>query len=362
MNLYETITELTSDNNVSDLHIKSSLKTRIRISGDIVISDIKPSEIDITNFMHFVDQRTKERDLHEIIYDIEEKSKGELSGYDFACFVNDVRFRGNLSHSDGRKLYLVLRKLNSTIPALDSLNLPPIYKNLISKSNGLCLITGATGSGKSTTLASTLDFIIHNYDKHILTIEDPVEYVLKEGKSSVTQKEVGFDVPSFGAGMRASLRQDPDIVMLGEIRDVVTMKTAMSLSETGHLVFGTLHTNGAVSTVDRCVSFFDPSEKELARHTLGNVLNFVMSQSLAKRKDGMGRVLAYELMVKTTGIKQSIVDAKNNHIYGAMETGSQDGQVLMHKVLHKYFLDGVITKEEALAAANNYDKMKEILK
>jgi len=363
MNLLEAVSHIVEKPNLSDIHIKSDMKIRSRVNGDMIIENLPvPSNKDITTFLHTIDRRLDGKDLHSKLDEIDSMSGGTQCGYNFSCFINDVRYRGNLSLSNGRKLSLVLRMLNSKIPELDSLQLPAIFKTLISKSNGLCLITGATGSGKSTTLASALDYINHKYDKHILAIEDPTEYVLKEDKCLISQKEVGFDVPSFGAAMRDSLRQDPDIVMLGEIRDAVTMRTAMSMAETGHLVFGTLHTNGAVSTVERCVSFFDPAEKELARHTLGSVLNFVMSQSLAKRADGSGRIMAYELMIKTNAIKQNVVDNKPNLITNAMETGGSDGHVLMHNVLNKYVREGTITREEALASANNYEKMKEILK
>lgn len=362
--LYEIISDLADkDKGFSDIHIKSGFPSRSRINGDILKLDFKsPSDSDITGLMYTIDDRMKEKNLHTELDTIETKSAGKTCGYNFSCSINSIRYRGNLSHSNGRKLYLVLRRLSDKIPQLEALGLPTIYKQLITKSNGLCLITGATGSGKSTTLASTLDYIIQNYDKHIETIEDPVEYVLKESRSMVSQKEVGTDVPSFEAAMRDALRQDPDIVMLGEIRDAITMRTAMSMAETGHLVFGTLHTNGAVSTVERCVSFFEAAEKDLARNTLGTVLNFVLSQSLAKRKDGTGRIMAYELMVKTTGIKQNIMDNKTNLISASMETGSTDGQVMMSSILIDYINRGLITKEEALSATNNYDKLKEKLR
>lgn len=349
---------------LSDIHLNEGENIKARINGDVLTinSDCNTRYEAFSKLLSALDMRFAGNDPREMLDERGESTSGERDGIDFAAFINKVRMRCNLSLSNGRKLYLVMRRLNSVIPELDSLGLPAIYKDLILRGGGgLCLVTGATGSGKSTTLASSLNYINKTLPLHILSLEDPVEYVIKGDKCLVNQKEVGGDVAAYIGGMRSSLRQDPDIVMIGEIRDLTTMRAAMTLAQTGHTVFGTMHTNGAISTIERCISFYPTEEKDLARFELSGVLNLVLSQVLVKRKDGDGRVMAYEFMIKTSGIRQNIEKGQPHLIKNAMETGSTEGHVLMHQILAKYVKQGVITPQEALSATNDYDRLKKEL-
>jgi len=359
--MIEAIGKLLEDKFLSDVHIKSGSEVWKRASGDMTrLEELQANDENILDLLTAINAKFKGVDLHAHLKSI---ATAEKEGDDFSGELSGQRLRGNLSLTDNEKLMVVLRKLSTDIPSLDDLGLPDNYKILIGRANGLCLVTGATGSGKSTTLASTLQYKADTEPGHILTIEDPVEYVLKTKMSLVNQKQVGRDTITFGAGMRSSLRQDPDVVMFGEIRDYETMKTAMDMAETGHLVFGTLHTNGAVSTIERCMSFFPPEEKELARNALANTLVFVISQVLVRKmQEGGGRVMAYEMLINTMSTRQNIAEGKLNQIISTMETGSTEGQVLLHKMLAKYVKEGVVSREDALRAANNPERLKKELK
>jgi twitching motility protein PilT len=244
--------------------------------------------------------------------------------------------------------------------SLEELGLPPSVVNLATESRGLVLVTGVTGSGKSTTLAAIVDLINRTRKEHILTIEDPIEFVHADQMAVVTQREIGFDTPSYASGLRSALRQDPDIILIGEMRDPETIETALTAAETGHLVFSTLHTLNATETINRIVGAFPPHQQEQIRHQIASVLRASISQRLMPRADGTGRVLAAEVLIATAYIRDCIIDPdKTSLIHDAIVAGvSQYGMQTFDQHITRHVLDGVVTVEEALRAVTNVEEFK----
>jgi twitching motility protein PilT len=267
---------------------------------------------------------------------------------DLALKIGNRRFRGNLYWSNGKRLGLVMRQFPEAPPGLATLGLPAAFSELIKNSRGLVLVTGATGSGKSTTLAAALEYINSHTQGHIITIEDPVEYLIRSKKCTVDQRQVGRDVASFEAGLRSAMRQDPDVLLVGELRDPETVKTALDAANTGHLVLGTLHTNSALQAIDRLNSFFPPERQAWVQATLSQALLGVLSQVLVPRRDGKGQVLATELMVNTPDVRQLVREGRTHQIFNAMDTGSSKGQLLLNRNLADLVKTKVITEEEAI--------------
>ncbi len=274
-------------------------------------------------------------------------------GDGFAVSFGDWRLRVDVVYANGRRLSVVMRKLNRCLPVAEDIGLPKALIQQIERPTGLVLITGATGSGKSTTLAVLLEWLNQRRQGHIITIEDPVEYPLASGGCKVTSREIGLerDASSFDAALRSAMREDPDIIMIGEIRDAETMRSAFSAAETGHLVLSTLHTNSAIKTIDRVLSFFSADEKDWARNIFASVLNCVMSQVLVKRADGLGRVLAYELMINSSAIASIIRENKLQTLMNAIGQSGDSGQVLMNVRLAEWVRTGQVLAEDALAVA-----------
>ncbi len=272
----------------------------------------------------------------------------ERQDYDFSIEVAGQRFRGHLFLAEGRKLSAVLRVLRGEVPALESLALPPYVFEIADRAKGLFLVTGPTGSGKSTTMAALVDKINRQRQAHIITIEDPVEYVFENKSSLITQREVEKDTKDFSVALRSALREDPDVIMIGELRDKITVETALQAAETGHLVIGTLHTVNARQSIERVISFFDGSEKERISSVLASVLLGILSQVLIEKADEVGRVLATELMVNSPGIRQCILERNVHLIFNEMEVGSQQGQLLLNQELARLVREGVISEENAL--------------
>jgi twitching motility protein PilT len=239
------------------------------------------------------------------------------------------------------------------IPRIQDLNLPPVAESFITKTKGLFLATGATGSGKSTTLACLLDIINERYNYHILTIEDPIEYLHKHKKSLVTQREIGHDAKSFSQALRSALREDPDVIMVGEMRDPETIQIALTAAETGHLVFSTLHTVGAAKSIDRIIDVFPPSSHGQVRTQLATVLEGVISQQLIPRKDGSGMVLASEVMVSNSAIKNLIREGKHYQINSIIQTGQNQGMRLLEMDMARLVSKGMIEESEALFLAQD---------
>lgn len=327
-------------NNASDLHLSSGLPPMIRVHGDVRRINLPPLE---------------HKDVHGMIYDImndgQRKAYEEKLEVDFSFAIPGLaRFRVNAFNQD-RGAAAVLRTIPSKILSLEQLNAPKIFADLSLKPRGLVLVTGPTGSGKSTTLAAMVNHVNENEYAHILTIEDPIEFVHDSKKCLINQREVGPHTHSFSAALRSALREDPDVVLVGELRDLETIRLALSAAETGHLVFGTLHTSSAAKTIDRIVDVFPGDEKEMVRAMLSESLQAVISQTLLKTKDGSGRVAAHEIMIGTPAIRNLIREAKIAQMYSAIQTGANMGMQTLDSNLTDLVKRNVISTAAARSAA-----------
>ncbi|RTZ59072.1 MAG: type IV pili twitching motility protein PilT [Gammaproteobacteria bacterium] len=335
------ITEILEDavkQGASDIHITVGTKPRVRIDGKIQ---------ELTRFPMITPDMSKKL-IFEIMKERYRKELEERGQVDFSFGVPGVgRFRVNAFYQRGT-VAAVFRTLPARIPHYKELGLPERIIDLCHKSMGLVLVTGPTGSGKSTTLAAMIDYILENFPHHVLTIEDPIEYLFKHKKGIINQREVGTDAPDFSQALRAALREDPDVIMVGEMRDTETIETALRAAETGHLVFGTLHTNTAVSTINRIVDVFPPEKQEQIRIQLSFTLAGVISQRLVP-KIGGGRILAYELLIPNKAIRNLIRENKLQQVYSLMQSGqSQTGMQTMNQSLAKLYTEGLITLESAV--------------
>lgn len=350
---------------ISDLHLTVGEPIWLRENGDLVKLPVEdPAGNPVEGEELILDDDIIQEVLLQLNTEIGQKARSLLAakelensgaekrtGLDFAATFKDIRVRVNVSLANGSKLSIVLRKLNEVIPTFETLGLPLEIMTQALRPSGLILVTGPTGSGKSTTLATILNQINLTEPKHIVTIEDPVEYPLLSAKSKITRKEIGIDGPNFPSILRASMRQDPDIMMVGEIRDIETVRMAFSAAETGHLVFATLHTNSAVKTIDRITSFFPGDEKDWASNVLSTVLNCIVSQALIPKVGGDGRALAYEILLNGPDVADSIKTQKVINIEQTMDTGRQKGHVLMRHRLAELVKNNVISIENGLRAA-----------
>ena len=283
----------------------------------------------------------------------------EVGGTDFGFAFEDIaRFRVSVFKQRGH-VGMVLRIIPRRIATMEELGLPDSLKTVINQPRGMILVTGPTGSGKSTSLAAMIDFLNTSHDHHIITIEDPIEFYHDHKKSIVNQREVGVDVPTFAEALRRALRQDPDIILVGEMRDLETIGAAVSAAETGHLVFGTLHTTGAVRTIDRLVDAFPTNQQEQIRTQLAGNLKAVISQALCKKKGGQGRVAAFEIMISTPAIANLIRENKSYRITSAIQTGHKYGMNLMDEHLMMLYRKGIISYSEAAGKAVNAEEFAE---
>ncbi|MGE5651739.1 type IV pilus twitching motility protein PilT [Noviherbaspirillum sp. UKPF54] len=327
-------------NNASDLHLSSGLPPMIRVHGDVRRINLPPLE---------------HRDVHGMIYDImndgQRKAYEEMLECDFSFAIPGLaRFRVNAFNQD-RGAAAVLRTIPSKVLTLEQLNAPKIFADLALKPRGLVLVTGPTGSGKSTTLAAMINHLNETEYAHILTVEDPIEFVHESKKCLINQREVGPHTMSFNNALRSALREDPDAILVGELRDLETIRLALTAAETGHLVFGTLHTSSAAKTIDRIVDVFPAEEKEMVRAMLSESLQAVISQTLLKTKDGSGRVAAHEIMLGTPAIRNLIREAKIAQMYSAIQTGSNVGMQTLDQNLTDLVRRNVISAATARAAA-----------
>jgi twitching motility protein PilT len=263
-----------------------------------------------------------------------------------------LRHRVNVFHQQ-RRLAAVIRLLNDTIPTFEQLNLPEPLRGLADEPRGLILVTGPTGSGKSTSLAAMIDYINTNKACHVLTVEDPVEYVYKQKKALIHQRNVGEDVDSFSAALRSAMREDPDVILVGEMRDFETISAAITAAETGHLVLSTLHTTGAAMTVDRIIDVFPPHSQQQIRTQLAAVIKGVVTQALLPKATGTGRVAAFEIMIGTDAISTLIREGKGHQINSVIQTSQRQGMVLLDDYLMNLVKSGIVTKEAALEKAAN---------
>jgi twitching motility protein PilT len=331
--VYSYLDELPKEYRISDFHMRSGSPLAIRVNGEIQIMQDCPITHEMLDgvFQHELDQ-----ELYDDFVDTKD--------IDFAVTVNGARFRANGYHTlNGWGL--ICRTIVTEVPNIDQLGLPAAVHNVLVEKKGLVLVTGPTGSGKSTSLASMINKINRERAEHIITIEDPVEFVHSEIKSIISQREVGRDTMSFASALKGALREDPDILLLGEMRDYETISLALTAAETGHLVFGTLHTSGAAETINRIIDAFPAEEQPQARSMVASSLQLVMTQQLMKRKSG-GRIGAFEVMVCVPAIKNLIREDKIPQIATVMQTGAQYGMMTMEKYVDELEKQGLIVIED----------------
>lgn len=293
--------------------------------------------------------------IYDIMTDTQRKQYEESLECDFSFEIaNLARFRVN-AFNHNRGAGAVFRNIPSQIMSLEELNSPAIFKEIADQPRGLCLLTGPTGSGKSTTLAAMIDYINNKAYAHILTVEDPIEFVHTPKKCLINQREVGPHTHSFNNALRSALREDPDVILVGELRDLETIRLALTAAETGHLVFATLHTSSAAKTIDRIIDVFPAAEKEMVRSMLSESLRAVISQTLCKTKDESGRVAAHEIMLATPAIRNLIREAKVPQMYSAIQTGQNVGMQTLDQCLQDLVKRNLISVVEAKAKAANKD-------
>ena len=343
------ITELLAfavKNKASDLHLSAGLPPMIRVHGDVRRINLPPME---------------HKDVHAMAYDImndgQRKQYEETWECDFSFAVpNLARFRVN-AFNQNRGAAAVFRTIPTKVLSLEELNCPKIFKDISDAPRGIVLVTGPTGSGKSTTLAAMVDYVNENKYGHILTVEDPIEFVHESKRCLINQREVHRDTMSFTNALRAALREDPDVVLVGEMRDLETIRLALTAAETGHLVFGTLHTSSAPKTIDRIVDVFPAAEKDMVRSMLSESLRAVISQTLLKTKDGQGRIAAHEIMLGTPAIRNLIRENKIAQMYSSIQTSQTLGMQTLDQCLADLVRRNVVSAAEARIRAQNKDSI-----
>jgi twitching motility protein PilT len=328
-------------NGASDLHLSAGLPPMIRVDGDIRRINVPPLD---------------HKEVHALLYDImndrQRRDYEEFFETDFSFELPGIaRFRVNAFNQD-RGAAGVFRTIPSKVLTLEDLGCPPFFQEVTRHPRGLILVTGPTGSGKSTTLAAMIDYINNNDYSHILTIEDPIEFVHQSKKCLINQREVHRDTLGFNEALRSALREDPDVVLVGEMRDLETIRLALTAAETGHLVFGTLHTSSAAKTIDRIIDVFPAAEKDMIRSMLSESLQAVIAQTLLKKISG-GRTAAWEIMVGTAAIRNLIREDKVAQMYSAIQTGRKDGMQTLDQHLQELVEKGLISRQAARSRAVN---------
>ncbi len=341
----------TVDQGASDLHIAAGTPPQIRLRGSLVP----------LNFPALAPSDTQGL-CYSVITDLQKKKFEETHELDFSFSQKGVsRFRGNLYYDRGA-VAGAFRVIPHEIPSIDLLGLPPMIREIIKSPRGLVLVTGPTGSGKTTTLASMIDEINQTRHEHIITIEDPIEYVFPHKGCLVNQREIGQDSSSFSEALRHILREDPDVVLVGEIRDMETMEAALTIAETGHLTFGTLHTNSAVQTISRVIDIFPPNQQPEVRSSLSLSLVAVLSQTLIPRIDTAGRVLAAELMIPNAAIRNLIRENKIHQIYSQLQLGQEKfGMQTLNQALASLVNKKIISEEDAYNRSSDIEELKQAI-
>ncbi|MGB9735972.1 MAG: type IV pilus twitching motility protein PilT [bacterium] len=343
--------KLLKDKNGSDLHLAVGSPPIMRIHGELERLQVR---------------ELTQSDMESLLFEIMDNEKKEIflknKEYDFAYEVSNVaRFRVNAFYQR-KGLAAVLRLIPAIVPRLEDLNMPEVMKSFCFYDRGLILVTGPTGSGKSTTLAALIDFINRNSSSHILTLEDPIEFVHQNISCLINQRQIGEHSLSFASALRSALREDPDVILVGEMRDLETISLAITAAETGHLVFGTLHTSSAAKTVDRIIDAFPKDQQEQIRTMLSESLKAVVAQQLIKTIDGKGRVAALEIMVVTPAVSNLIREAKTFQIPSIIQTGKKDGMQLMDQAILDLLKMKKISAEEAYLHANNKAMFEQYIK
>lgn len=335
----------------SDVHLRADDYPIVRKDGKIIKIDMpKLSDHDILSI------------INTMVPKIVRSQVNSAFDMDFPYEIKGLsRFRVNLNRQLGKSA-LVIRNVPYSIKTIQELNLPVSLEQFSCLNNGLVVVTGQTGSGKSTTLASLIDYINIHYPKHIITIEDPIEFVFTGKKSIITQRQVGTDTPSFPEGVKYALRQDPDVILIGEIRDKETVETALKAAETGHLVFATLHTNDAIQTINRIINLFEPQNRQFIRGQIASILRGTISQKLVNCQNGEGRHPACEILVCTPTVKDFILKDELDQIYDLVKKGSFNDMLTMNMSLFKLVEKNIITQEEALSKSDNKNELQQMFK
>ena len=346
----DDLLRLVIDEDASDLHLAVGAPPTLRLKGDLVKLNVPALEAEDTEAL--VRAMTNETQFENI---------NTYGSIDFGVSFRDKnRFRISIYREKGYYA-AAIRYLPKRVFSLEEIGLPPAVRELLRLPRGMILVTGPTGAGKTTTLASMLAEINNTTQTHIITIEDPIEYFIDHRRGIVNQREVGTDVPSFAEGLRRALRQDPDVILVGEMRDLETTETAITAAETGHLVFSTMHTTGAARTIDRIIDAFEPQKQEQIRIQMSVNLRAVVSQLLLPRRDGKGRVAIFELMINTPAIAALIRENKSYRLHSDILTGSKHGMVaLEHSLVEKYRL-GLITRDDVMLMAQDPQVAKQLL-
>ena len=344
----EAILNYAIDKGGSDIHLTVGRPRTVRIHGSLVSMDDQVLTPEDT-----------EKLAREISSEEQRKKVEEVGGIDFGFGYGDRgRFRVSLFKQKGTYA-MVLRLLPNKFFTFDELSLPKQLIELLGRPRGLILVTGPTGSGKTTSLATMLNYINENFSRHIITVEDPIEFLHPHKKGVVTQREVGADVPSFSEAVVKALRQDPDVILIGEMRDIATMESAIRAAETGHLVFGTLHTTGAARTVDRIIDVFPPNQQAQIRVQLASTIVAVVSQALIPRIDGKGRVGAFEIMIATPAIRNLIREGKTYQVISEIQTGHRHGMKALDDHLKELFQGGIISYDDMIEFAQDPKELAE---
>ena len=338
MSNIQNLLEMAVNNNASDLHLTAGVPPVMRIYGELVFTK-----------MDILTPESTEIFAGEVLNEKQKMVLEQEGQIDLSLSLAQIgRFRVNVFKQWG-SIGLAIRLIPYQIPCLEELHLPPILRTLAGKESGFILVTGPAGSGKSTTLASMIDIINTERSCHIITLEDPIEYLHKHKQSIVNQREIETDSQSFSAALRAALRQDPDVILVGEMRDLETISTAITAAETGHLVLSTLHTNGAPQTVNRIIDVFPPYQQQQVRIQLANTLLGVVSQRLIPRVDRQGLVPAVEVMISTPAIKNLIREGKTHQIYSSIQTGSKYGMQTMESSVYELYDRGLISSDQDMS-------------
>jgi len=331
----------------SDLHFESGTPPIYRIKGDMIFTNIEPITVELAHKFMF-----------SLINDTQKKTLMEVGNLDFAYEIKDVaRYRANyLKHQRGAGA--VFRIIPSKIPTVEELNLPEVIKKIAASRRGIILVTGPTGSGKSTTMASMINHINRSKKGHIITIEDPIEFTHQPVNCLITHREVGHHTRSFADALKAALREDPDVILVGEMRDLETISLALTAAQMGVLVMGTLHTNNATKTIDRLIDVFPAKQQDQVRLQLSQSLKAVIAQQLMKTADGKGRIAALEILISNTGFANIIREGKTNQIPSFIQMGKSEGMQAMDNVLVGYVKEGKIKREDAILRASDMTVMK----